>query len=101
MGGDRIHQRRRQTIIGFKPKFLQTRPDPVLLRGGNAGFDHRGYEGRKSRSRRAGFLEQFGMDEVEAIERMALVLDAAVHMRPASLAGMPLDRCRSVDDVKL
>src|ERR1700730_16304876 len=101
MSGDRIHQRRRQAVIGLKPEFLEARSDPRQLRRIDAGLDHRGYEGCKSRSRRAGFLEQFGMDEVEAVERMPLVLDAAEHVGPANLAGMPLDRCRSVDDVKL
>src|SRR5216683_2749041 len=41
------------------------------------------------------------MDEVEPVERVRLVLDAAVHMRAADLAGMPLDRRRRVDDVQL
>jgi len=41
------------------------------------------------------------MDEVEAVERMPLVLDAAIHMRATGLAGMPLDCRRSIDDVKL
>src|SRR5260370_41639852 len=41
------------------------------------------------------------MDEVEAVERMPLVLDATIHMRAASLAGASLDGRRSVDDVKL
>ena len=47
------------------------------------------------------FLEQFGVDEVEAVERMALVLDAAIHMRAAGLAGVPLDRRRRIDDLQL
>src|SRR6202048_2250637 len=101
MGSDRIHQRRRQTIIGLKPKLTKARPDPVHLRGGNAGFDHRRYECRKSRSCPAAFGEKFGMDEVETIERMPLVLDAAVHMRPAILAGVALDRRRRVDNLQL
>src|SRR5882757_7365261 len=41
------------------------------------------------------------MDKVEAVERMSLVLDAAVHVRAAGLAGVPLDRLRGIDDVKL
>src|ERR1700693_5313362 len=41
------------------------------------------------------------MDEVETMERMPLVLDTAVHMGAASLAGVPLDRLRGIDDVKL
>src|ERR1700738_3256150 len=41
------------------------------------------------------------MDEVKPVERMRLVLDAAVHMRAATLAGVPLNRRRGIDDVKL
>src|SRR5579871_1501877 len=41
------------------------------------------------------------MDEVEAVERMAGVLDAAVHMRAASLAGVALDHSGGVDDLQL
>ena len=35
------------------------------------------------------------MDEVQPVERMALVLDAAVHMGAADLAGVTLDRRRA------
>src|SRR5436305_10269552 len=41
------------------------------------------------------------MDEVEAVERMRLVFDAAVHMRAANLASVALDRRRGIDDLKL
>src|SRR5260221_3816812 len=41
------------------------------------------------------------MDEVETIDRMPLVLDAAVHMRPAILAGVALDHRRRVDNLQL
>jgi hypothetical protein len=99
--GDRIHQRWRQAIIGLEPKLLEARPDPRHLVGLDAGLDHRRYERRKSRSRRTLFLEQFGMDEVETVERVSLVLDAAIHMGAAGLAGVPLDRRRGIDDVKL
>src|SRR5882724_327956 len=41
------------------------------------------------------------MNEVQTIEWMPLVLDAAEHMRTASLAGMPLYRRRCIDYLKL
>src|SRR5882724_8949987 len=41
------------------------------------------------------------MNEVQTVERMPLVLDAAEHMRTASLAGMPLYSCRCIDHLKL
>src|SRR5580692_5489245 len=101
MRGDRIHQRRRQAVIGFKPEFLETRPDGAHLRRVDTGFNHRGHERCEYRSCRAAFSKEFRMDEVEAVERVSLVLDAAEHMRTASLAGVPLDGLRGIDDVKL
>src|ERR1700737_2215567 len=101
MGSDRIHQRRRQTIIGLKPKLTKARPDPVHLRGGNAGFDQTQYEWRKTRSCPAAFGEKFGTDEVETIERMPLVRDAAVHILPANLASSALDRRPCFDNLHL
>src|SRR5271169_6753055 len=41
------------------------------------------------------------MNEVQTIERMPLVLDAPEHVRAANLAGMPLNRRRRIDHVKL
>src|ERR1700716_2991037 len=41
------------------------------------------------------------MDEVKAVEGMRLVLDAAIHMRAAHLAGISLDRRRAIDDLQL
>src|SRR3981081_4351561 len=41
------------------------------------------------------------MDEVKAVERMRLVLDAAIHMRAPHLAGISLDRRRAIDDLQL
>src|SRR5258708_4591531 len=99
--GDVIHQCRRQAIIGLESEFLEARSDRWQLGRLDAGLDHRGHKRGKSRSGRAAFGEQFGMDEVETIERMALVLDAAVHMGTANLASMPLDRRRRVDHAQL
>src|SRR5437868_1794725 len=41
------------------------------------------------------------MNEVETVERMRLVLDAAEHVRAANPAGMALDRRRRVDHLEL
>src|SRR5882672_4331094 len=100
MGGDRIHQGWRQAIIGLESEFLETRTDAGHLVRFDAGLDHGRYEGRKSRRGRALLLEQFGMDEVEAVERMRLVLDAPVHMGAADLAFVMLVYRRNVDDQK-
>src|SRR6202012_707635 len=101
MGRDRIHQRWRQTIIGLEPDFFQPRPDVGHLSRVDAGLDHRRHERREAWSGPAAFGKEFGMDEVEAVERMPLIFDPAVHMRAADLAGMTLDRRRCVDDLQL
>src|SRR5512140_1717257 len=38
VGGDGIHQRRRQAVIGFEPELLETRPDPVHFGWVDAGL---------------------------------------------------------------
>src|SRR5260370_36159721 len=101
MGGDRIHQGWRQAIIGLKSELPETRADAGHLVRFDTGLDHGRYERRESRSCRALLLEQVGMDEVEAVERMRLVLDAPVHISAAYLAGVPLDCSLGVDDLKL
>src|SRR3981081_3428779 len=101
VGGDRIHQCRGQTIVRLKPKFLEARSDRRHLRWIDAGLDHRGHKRCKLRSGRTTFREQLRMDEVQSVERMRAIFDAAVHMRAASTASMPLDRCRRVDHAKL
>jgi hypothetical protein len=45
---------------------------------------------------------EFGMHEVEAVERVRLVLDAAVHVHAAAAAGMALDDgALAIDDLQL
>jgi hypothetical protein len=41
------------------------------------------------------------MDEVEPVERVTLVLDAAVHVHAAAGAGIALNRRVAVDDLQL
>src|SRR5690242_2704729 len=41
------------------------------------------------------------MNEVETIEGVTLVLDAAVHVGAAGLAGIALDHRRGIDDLQL
>ena len=47
---DRIHQGRRQAIIGFEPEFLQPSPDSVHLARLNTGLQHGRHERGKPRS---------------------------------------------------
>src|SRR6185437_5840180 len=91
VGGDRVHQRRRQAIIGLKAKLLQSAADRAHPVRADARFDHRGDERGEFRGGPALLLEPFGMDEVEPIEWMALVLDAAIHVNAAFLAGVAMD----------
>src|SRR5258708_12827880 len=92
MRGNVIHQCGRQTIIRLKSELLETRSDPWQFGRVDAGLDHRGHKRRKSRGFPTAFGEKFGMDEVETMERMPLILDAAVHMRTANLTTRPLYR---------
>jgi hypothetical protein len=55
--GDRVHQSRRQTVIGLKAQLLQPVTDTLHLLRFDAGFDDRGNERRKSGSRRSALLE--------------------------------------------
>jgi len=74
-----------EDIIRLEPEFLETRADAGHLVRLDAGLDH---EERNAANPEppAGLLEQFGMDEIQTVERVVLVLDAAVHMRAANLA---------------
>ena len=90
-GGDR-------QSYGSRPSSLQPATDAGHAVGTDAGFDHRRHEGGELRRRPAGFLEQFGMDEVEAVERMLGVLDPPVHVDAAALAGIALDGGARIDD---
>ena len=47
------------------------------------------------------FLHQLGMDEIESVERVLLVLDPAVHVHAAAPARVALNRRRRVDDLQL
>src|SRR5262245_16163519 len=41
------------------------------------------------------------MDEIQAEERMLFILDASVHMHPATFAGVSLDDCVRIHDRQL
>src|SRR4051794_22285639 len=100
MAGDRVHQRRGQAVIRLESQLLEPRSDARHLRGIHARFDHGGHERRELRSRRTTLLEQFGMYEVEPIERVRLVLDPAVHVSSADAASMALDRRGWIDHLE-
>src|SRR5207342_3828956 len=72
-----------------------------LLRTRAAAFDDRGHERGETRFFPAALWRQFGMDEVEAMERVVLVFDAAVHVYATALAGVALDGGRVIDGAEL
>jgi len=99
--GDRVHQGRRQAVVGLDAQLSQPGSDGAHLIGLGARFDGRGHEGGKFGTGPALVVGAFGMDEIEAVERVATVLDAAIHMDAAVLAGVPLNGRRRVDDRQL
>src|SRR4029453_17545249 len=101
MGRNGAHQWRRQAIIGLESEFLQTPAYAFHLLRLHAGLDDGRHERREPRRCPTTFLEQFGVGRVQAVERMARVLDAAVHMRAAALAGVALNRCGRIDNLEL
>ena len=66
-----------------------------------ARLDDRRHEGREARLLPTRLLRQLGMKEVEPVERVRLVLDAAVHVRTALTASVALDRGARVNDLEL
>src|SRR5690606_25067907 len=64
-------------------------------------LDDRRYESCELGSAPASLAGQFGVYKVEAVERMAGVFNAAVHMNTAIPAGITLDRCGRIDNRQL
>jgi hypothetical protein len=101
MGRYGVHQRRRQGIVRLEPEFSDPGSDRAHSSRVDSRLDHGGYEGGEFRRRPTGFPRQFGVDEIESIERMVLVLDPAVHVDAAFSASVTVNGLRGVDDVKL
>src|SRR5215211_7115480 len=101
MDGDGVHQGRREAIIGLEAKLLEPGPDFAHLLRRKARLDDRGDKGGEFRCCRTRLLKQLGMDEIQSIEWMVLVLDATIHMNAARRAGVSLDRGARVDDPEL
>src|ERR1700722_4258726 len=83
---DEIHQRRRQAIVGLEFQFPQPGAYGTHLARIRAGFNDRGDERGDLRRRPAALGRQFGVDEIQAVERMPGLLDAAVQVGAAHLA---------------
>jgi len=93
-----VHQVRRQAVIGLQADRAQALPDGLHLRWRRAGLDDGGHERCKARRCPSALGRELGVDEVQPIKRMVLVLDAPEQMGVALLAGMPLDGGGFVDN---
>src|SRR5258708_14848545 len=101
VGGEEVHQGRGQAIVWLEVKLLQPRANRPHLIGIGTGLDDRRDEGGELRRLPAGLLRQLGVDEIQAVERMLLVLDSAIQVNAAALAGVPLDGPPPFHDVRL
>src|SRR5215469_11676863 len=99
--GHRVHQRRRETVIGLEAELLQASAHLTHPRGREPGLDDGRDERGEVRRRPALLAEELRMHEVEPVERVILVLDPAVHVHAAARAGVALDRGVGVDDLQL
>jgi glutathione S-transferase len=98
---DRIHQSRRQAVVGLETQLLETRADGSHLVGLGAGFDDGRDERGEFRRGPAAFLRKLRVHEVETVEQVRLVLDSAVHVHAAAAARVALDRRIRIDDLEL
>src|SRR5690349_24544502 len=93
-----VHQVRGQAVIRFQADRTQALTNSLHLRWRCAGFDDGGHERRESRRRPSALWRKLGVDEVQAIKRMVLVLDAPKEMGVTLLAGVALDGGGFVDN---
>jgi hypothetical protein len=88
---DRIHQWRAQAVVGLEAELFEPAAHFTHARRIETLLDDRGHEGRKLRFAPALIGGQLGVHEIQAVERMAGILDAAEHMYAAALAGVALN----------
>src|ERR1700683_1302298 len=91
VGRDGIHQWRAQAVVGLEAELFEPATHFTHARRIETLLDDRGHEGRKLRFAPALIGGQLGMHEIQAVERMAGILDAAEHMYAAALAGGALN----------
>jgi hypothetical protein len=99
-GSHVIHECRRKAIIGLQIQLLKPRPDGIHIRRVESAFDNRGHEGGETRFSPADFLEAFGMNEGQSLERM-LSLHWPIHVHAALVARVTKDGRGRIDDNKL
>lgn len=86
-----IHQRWREAIVRRQPEFYQPCPDRAHVIRARTGFDNRRNECCEFRRCPADLFRSLGMNEIEPVKRMALILNPAIHMDTAIVACMPLN----------
>src|SRR6202158_6271442 len=97
----RVPQWGRETVVRLEAELAQSAAYTVLLRRVGTALDDRRDERGEAWRRPARVGRQFGVNEIEAIERMLGVLDPAVHMYPAALACVAMNRGIGIDNRKL
>jgi hypothetical protein len=98
---DRIHQARREAVIGLEPQLLQAGTHLTHPSGREACLDDGGDERGELGGRPALLAQELRVDEVKAVEGMVLVLYPPVHVRAAAGAGIAQDRGVAVHDFQL
>src|SRR5215469_3939522 len=81
LGGENIHQGRAEAVVRLQTFVAQRLAHVGHGRRRRAVLDDRGDEGRKAGAVPAGILRQLRVDEVETVERVILLLDAAIQVR--------------------
>src|SRR5258706_2408420 len=100
LGGERVHQRRTQAVVRLQAELLDPAAHFAHLARIETRLDDRRHECRELRFLPAGLRRQFGVDEVQAVERVLVVLYAAIQVYAAAGTGMALDRRVGVDDLQ-
>jgi hypothetical protein len=101
MGGNKVHQSRREAVVRLEMQLFEPRADGRHLIGRRPRLDDRGHKRGELGGRPAALLRKLSVDEIEPIERMLRVLDAAVHMRTTTGAGVSLNGGIGVPDLEL
>lgn len=102
VGRNCVHQGGIERVIRRQVKLAKSGPDlSHLFWPGAAALDDGRYKGGEPRFFPSAFIRKFDVNEIETVEGMVLVLDAAVQMRPALLASVALDGSISVNNSEL
>ena len=82
-------------------ELFQSCPDFTHLGRIRAGLDDRRNERSEFRRRPSPVVGQFGVEEIEPVQRVTGVVDAPVHVHPATRTRVTLDGRARIDDFQL